>query len=83
MNITSIIATVTAERHPNHIVIIRKKSGNFWKISLRYQAGKVSVGDLAKFATRRMGSGGGHIKSAGALANNWETFKERVLEYLE
>ncbi|MEE9323404.1 MAG: DHH family phosphoesterase [Candidatus Aenigmarchaeota archaeon] len=83
MNITSIIATVTAERHPNEIVIIRKKSGDFWKISLRYQAGKVSVGDLAKSASKGIGSGGGHIKSAGALANNWEEFRKRVFGYLK
>jgi single-stranded DNA-specific DHH superfamily exonuclease len=83
MNITSIIATVTAEKHPNEIVIIRKKSGDFWKISLRYQAGKVSVGDFAKFASKGIGSGGGHIKSAGALVNNWEEFRKRVFKYLK
>ncbi len=83
MNITSVIGTVTAEKHPEHIVIIRKKSGDFWKISLRYQAGKVNVGDLAKHATKGIGSGGGHIKSAGALVNNWEEFRKRVFEYLK
>ncbi len=83
MNIASIIATVTAEKHPNYIVIIRKKSGNFWKISLRYQAGKVSMGDLAKFCSKGIGSGGGHVKSAGAFSNNWEEFRKRVFEYLK
>ncbi len=83
MNITSVIGTVTAEKHPENIVIIRKKSGSLWKISLRYQAGKVNVGDLAKSATKGIGSGGGHIKSAGALANNWEEFRKRVFEYLK
>lgn len=83
MNITSIIATITAEKHPDDIVIIRKKAKDFWKISLRYQAGKVSVGDLAKSATKGIGSGGGHIKSAGAIANSWEKFRKRVFRYLK
>ena len=72
MNITSIIATITAERYPDNIIIIRKKSGDHWKISLRYQAGTMSVGDLAKYATKGIGSGGGHVKSAGALVSDWE-----------
>ncbi|UCC91914.1 MAG: DHH family phosphoesterase [Candidatus Aenigmatarchaeota archaeon] len=83
MNITSVTGTVTAEKHPEDIVIIRKKSGNLWKISLRYQSGKLNVGDLAKHASKGIGSGGGHIKSAGALVNNWEEFRKRVFEYLK
>lgn len=83
MNITSIIATITAEKYPKNIIIIRKKSGDHWKISLRYQAGTMSVGDLAKYASRNIGSGGGHVKSAGALVNDWDKFKENVFKYLE
>jgi single-stranded DNA-specific DHH superfamily exonuclease len=83
MNITSIIATITAEKHPDSIIIIRKKSGDSWKISLRCQEGKISVGDLAKYASTGIGSGGGHVKSSGALVNSWEEFKERVFEYLK
>jgi single-stranded DNA-specific DHH superfamily exonuclease len=83
MNITSIIATITAEKHPEAIIIIRKRSGDNWKISLRCQEGKINVGDLAKFASGGIGSGGGHVKSSGALVNSWEEFKERVLEYLK
>lgn len=83
MNITSIIATITAEKHPEAIIIIRKRSGDFWKISMRCQEGNVNVGDLAKFASDGIGSGGGHVKSSGALVNSWETFKERVFLYIE
>ena len=83
MNITSIIATITAERYPDNIIIIRKKSGDQWKISLRYQAGSTSVGDLAKYASKDIGSGGGHVKSAGALVSDWDTFRKRVFEYLK
>ncbi len=82
MNITSIIATITAEKHPDDIIIIRKRSGDNWKISLRYQAGSISVGDLAKFASDGIGSGGGHVKSAGALVNDWNGFRKRVFEYV-
>ena len=83
MNITSIIATITAEKHPDAIIVIRKKAGDQWKISLRYQAGKISVGDLAKYASKGIGSGGGHVKSSGALVNDWEKFRDRAFEYLK
>jgi single-stranded DNA-specific DHH superfamily exonuclease len=82
MNITSIIATIVAEKYPNNIIIIRKKSGDKWKISLRYQKGDINMGNFAKKASEGIGSGGGHVKSAGALVNNWEKFKKRILEML-
>lgn len=82
MNIASIIATATAEKYPNNLIIIRKKAGDHWKISLRYQKGDISVGDLAKNASKGIGSGGGHVKSAGALVNNWEEFRRRLLEMI-
>ncbi len=83
MNITSIIATITAERYPDYIVVIRKRAGDLWKISLRYQEGKLSVGDLAKYASNGLGSGGGHVKSAGALVNDWKEFRKRVMEHVK
>ncbi len=83
MNITSIIATITAERYPDYIVMIRKRSGNMWKVSLRYQRGNISVGELAKFASKGIGSGGGHVKSAGALVNDWEKFRKRAFGFLQ
>jgi single-stranded DNA-specific DHH superfamily exonuclease len=83
MNITSIIATITAEKYPKNIVIIRKKSGDHWKISLRHQDGSVSVGGLAKFASKGIGSGGGHVKSSGALVSDWEKFRDNVFIYLD
>jgi single-stranded DNA-specific DHH superfamily exonuclease len=82
MNITSIIATITAERYPDCIVIIRKRAGDLWKISLRYQEGGLSVGDMAKYASNGIGSGGGHVKSAGAVVNDWKEFRKRVMEYV-
>jgi single-stranded DNA-specific DHH superfamily exonuclease len=83
LNITSVIATAITEIHKDDVVIIRKGSPMGWKISLRCQNGKVNVGDLAKYASKKIGSGGGHPKSAGSLVNSWEEFKKRAFEFLE
>lgn len=83
LNTTSIIATITAEKYPDYIVIIRKKSGKIVKVSLRYQAGKLSVGKLAKRCSEGIGSGGGHIKSAGAITKDWEKFRKRAFDFLK
>lgn len=83
LNITSVIATAVAERHPEETIIIRKESNGGWKISMRNQKGDVNVGDLAKFSSKGIGSGGGHPKSAGAFVNDWDIFKERTMEFLK
>jgi single-stranded DNA-specific DHH superfamily exonuclease len=82
LNITSIIASVLAEKYPNDIIIIRKKSGRNWKVSLRCESGERNVGDLAKLSSRGIGSGGGHTKSAGAYVRDWEEFKRRIVRSL-
>ncbi|MCD6590433.1 MAG: DHH family phosphoesterase [Candidatus Aenigmarchaeota archaeon] len=82
LNITSIISTILAEKYPDKIIIVRKKSPNGWKISLRYQKGDVNIGSLAKKASEGIGSGGGHPKSAGAMVSEWHVFKERVLSWI-
>ncbi len=80
LNITSIIATKVTEKHKKEVIIIRKRSRQGWKVSLRCQSGKVNVGEIAKRASRGVGSGGGHQKSAGALVKDWEKFREAVLK---
>lgn len=82
LNITSIIATKVTETWKNEVIIIRKKSRQGWKISMRCQSGKTNVGEIAKRASRGIGSGGGHQKSAGALVKDWEKFRKRVIKYL-
>ncbi len=82
LNITSIIATKITDTYKNEVIIIRKKSRQGWKISLRCQSGKTNVGDLAKKASLGIGSGGGHQKSAGALVKDWEKFRKRVLKQI-
>ncbi|NIO22205.1 MAG: hypothetical protein GTN76_16130 [Candidatus Aenigmarchaeota archaeon] len=82
LNITSIIATKVTDTHKDEVIIIRKRSRQGWKISLRCQSGKVNVGDLAKKASSGLGAGGGHQKSAGALVKDWEGFRKRVIKYL-
>jgi len=82
LNITSIIATKITDTYKNEVIIIRKRSRQGWKISLRCQSGEINVGDLAKKASRGIGSGGGHQKSAGALVKDWEKFRSRILRQI-
>jgi len=82
LNITSVVATKVTERHPDKVIIIKKKSEGGWKVSLRCQTGKTNVGDLAKSASRGIGSGGGHVKSAGAYVSDFGKFRKRFLEEL-
>jgi len=82
LNITSIIATKVTDTYKKEVIMIRKRSKQGWKISLRCQSGKVNVGDLAKKASLGLGSGGGHQKSAGALVRDWEKFRRNVLKQL-
>lgn len=80
LNITSIIATKVTDIHKDEVILIRKRSKQGWKVSLRCQSGKVNVGDLAKKASSGLGSGGGHQKSAGALVKDWEKFREKLVK---
>jgi len=82
LNITSIIATKVTDTHKEEVIIIKKRSRQGWKVSLRCQSGKVNVGDLAKKASSGLGSGGGHQKSAGALVKDWEKFRKRVIKQI-
>jgi single-stranded DNA-specific DHH superfamily exonuclease len=80
LNITSMISTYIAEKYPDNIVVIKKKSGNEWKISVRGQKTRIDLGKLVKMCVKGIGSGGGHKKAAAALINNWKIFKERFLK---
>ena len=80
LNLSSVIASILARLYPDDIIIVRKKSARGWKLSLRTQTGKVNVGALVKGCVQGIGAGGGHEKAAGALVENWETFKNRFIQ---
>jgi single-stranded DNA-specific DHH superfamily exonuclease len=83
MNLTSTVSSILADKHPKNVVVIRKKTKDVWKISLRCQSGKVNVGHAAKVASKDIGSGGGHEKSSGSVVNDWDTFRKRLLSFKE
>ncbi|MEM7816156.1 MAG: DHHA1 domain-containing protein [Candidatus Aenigmatarchaeota archaeon] len=83
MNLTSAVSTYFAERYPDKVVVIRRKSENEWKLSFRNQSGEINVGELAKKCVRGIGSGGGHKKAAGAIVSDWEKFRERLLDEIK
>ncbi len=78
LNLVSLVSTILAERHPEEVLVVRKKNQKGeWKLSLRNQAGRVDVGQLARAAARGIGRGGGHAKAAGALVTDWDIFEKR------
>jgi len=81
-NITSLVATHFSESFPDMIIIVRKQTGDMWKLCLRNQSGRVNLGKVAKKAVKGIGSGGGHEKAAGVLTTDWEKFKKRFISYL-
>jgi len=83
MSLTSAVSTHFGEKQPDKVIIIRKKSGNEWKLSFRNQSGRVNVGQLAKKCVQGIGTGGGHKKAAGAIVTDWDKFRERLLEDLK
>ena len=84
LSLASPISTIIAERHPDHVVVIRKltQDRKGWKLSLRNQSGGVDVGALAKKAARGIGRGGGHPKAAGGYITDWEKFEKRMKKML-
>ncbi|MFQ5647610.1 MAG: DHHA1 domain-containing protein [Candidatus Aenigmatarchaeota archaeon] len=82
LNITSVISSILARLYPDDIIIIRKGHNGGWKISARSQTGIVNLGEIIKKCVSGIGSGGGHEKAAGAMVNNWEEFKARLLRAL-
>jgi single-stranded DNA-specific DHH superfamily exonuclease len=81
MNIASTISTILAEKHPDKILIVTKHGDQHVKISARYQDGKINLSDLMKRSVAGIGSGGGHVKAAGAIVGkkHLPEFERRLL----
>ena len=82
LSISSVIASALAKKYQDRIILVRRKSGDEWKLSLRYQAGLVNLGDLVKKCVKGIGSGGGHEKASGAVVGDWDEFRKRILSAL-
>ncbi len=82
LNIASIVSTRMGTELPDRTVVIRKKSGNAWKVSLRNQEGMVNLGDVVKECVKGIGSGGGHEKAAAAVVSDWDIFLKKLRQAL-
>jgi len=80
LGLNSEISTYFSESYHDKIIIVRRKIGDDWKLSLRCQSGRVNVGELTKRAVSGIGSGGGHARAAGAMVNDWERFLKRFVK---
>lgn len=83
LNVTSMLASILARKNPDHVILLRKRSKDGWKVSIRSQKSGRDLGELVKQSAKGMGMGGGHERAAGAFIRDWEKFKERFLESLE
>jgi single-stranded DNA-specific DHH superfamily exonuclease len=80
LNVTSAVSNRLSELLPDLVVMIKKKSSseNEWKLSLRCQSGRVNLGNIAKKCSGGIGSGGGHVKAAGAMVSDYDKFLARL-----
>lgn len=78
LNVTSAVSNRLSEMLPDFVVMIKKKSGNEFKLSLRCQSGMVNLGKMVKKCAEGIGSGGGHVKAAGALVSDYGKFLDRL-----
>ncbi|MFH1294490.1 MAG: DHH family phosphoesterase [Candidatus Aenigmatarchaeota archaeon] len=85
LNIVSVISTILSKENPQKIVMVRKRSGAGWKVSMRNQNLPENLGEIVKKAIKDIGIGGGHERAAGAMIfekESVETFKQRLVEQL-
>ena len=76
--IASSLATTISLDHRDKIVFVLEKRGDFFKISARYQDGKIHLGKLMEKCCM---SGGGHRPSAGGIIkiDDYDKFKKCVV----
>jgi single-stranded DNA-specific DHH superfamily exonuclease len=82
LSMTSPVSSMIAIKNPRKTIVIAKKSGDEWKLSLRNQTGKINLNRIVKRCVKGIGSGGGHVKAAGALVNDFEEFRKRFVTEL-
>jgi oligoribonuclease NrnB/cAMP/cGMP phosphodiesterase (DHH superfamily) len=70
-------------KYPDKIIIVRKKSMTEWKLSARFQNGKINLGKIIKKAVSDIGTGGGHPKAAAGMVSDWDKFKEKFISQLK
>ncbi|UCD02626.1 MAG: DHH family phosphoesterase [Candidatus Aenigmatarchaeota archaeon] len=88
LNIASSVSTKLSERNPDKIIFVVKQSKQMMKISARYQEARaegINLNDLLKKAVKGIGTGGGHIRAAGAVVpkKDWPEFERRVMKLIE
>jgi single-stranded DNA-specific DHH superfamily exonuclease len=83
-NLRADLSRKLSEKHPNKLVIVYETGGNNVKLRARNQD-VIDVGKVLQKAAEGMkASAGGHENAAGATlqADDWEEFKQRLLELI-
>jgi single-stranded DNA-specific DHH superfamily exonuclease len=82
LNLTSMLATYFGDKYPDKTVVIKKASGDEWKVSLRSQDNRINLSKILKKCVKGIGSGGGHERAAAALVKDWDKFLKRLKKEL-
>jgi single-stranded DNA-specific DHH superfamily exonuclease len=83
LSVAAVVSTLLAEKYPEKVIIVRKKSDDGMKLSMRNQSGRVDLNDIVRKCVKGIGSGGGHEKAAGGMVSDWKEFKRRFINHLE
>jgi single-stranded DNA-specific DHH superfamily exonuclease len=83
LSLVSPVSNYFSEKYPKKIILIRKHSGTEWKFSVRFQEGKINLGEIVKKAVKGIGSGGGHPKAAAGLTEDWDGFRRNFIRELK
>jgi single-stranded DNA-specific DHH superfamily exonuclease len=85
-SISSPISTKISFEKPHYTVLVIRKNGKVFYMSLRRQDKEVDCGRIAEKVIKNLkdASGGGHIPAAGIhiMSKDWKIFRKRVLELL-
>jgi single-stranded DNA-specific DHH superfamily exonuclease len=80
--IGSALATKIASKFPNNFIMVIEKNRKY-KISARYEEGKLHVGNILKKCCKNLGKGGGHRESGGASVGKLDVFIQRLIKEIK
>ncbi len=81
--LTAAIDSMLSEMQTDKIVVVYRKSGTAWKVSMRYQVGGINLHNLIRKCLGEKDSGGGHEKAAGGVVQDIGKFKKKIIEELK
>ena len=67
LGLTAVVNSILSDIYDDMVILVYKKAGDGWKVSLRCQSGRVNMHNLIRKCLGEKDSGGGHEKAGGGL----------------